>query len=262
MVKRTALLIEVVILVLIAQSVVANAQICDVYLRSNHYPTEIDRDGFVEFQVPIYFGTDCPIWAFEFFISGLPVGSIRPIDFDTTGSIFSYWGEDLHVINWGPKKLKIWGMCNNPSNPQSPLDSVYDGLVGNVIYKFGCGYQTCLDATIYLDSVRFTDEYGIWYDVGVVHGGVLIGPDVTGMGVDDTTLILHGDANCNGMVLGSDIVYLVNYFRGFQDCPCSKCAGDANDDGNILGSDVTWMVRYFRGEGPDEPIPCEFIPCP
>jgi hypothetical protein len=68
---------------------------------------------------------------------------------------------------------------------------------------------------------------------------------------------LPGDANMyNGQwppeVIGSDVTYLVNYFRGLENNPACLignfyCAGDANGDCQVIGSDVTRMVSYFRG---------------
>ncbi len=68
---------------------------------------------------------------------------------------------------------------------------------------------------------------------------------------------LPGDANMyNGLwppqVIGGDVTYLVNYFRGVEACqPCPLddfwCSADANGDCNIIGSDVTRLVNYFRG---------------
>ncbi len=58
----------------------------------------------------------------------------------------------------------------------------------------------------------------------------------------------------NGMwppaVIGSDVTYLVNYFRGIGN-PCLLngfwCSADANGDCDVIGSDVTRLVNYFRG---------------
>jgi hypothetical protein len=64
-----------------------------------------------------------------------------------------------------------------------------------------------------------------------------------------------GDANMiNGIwppqVIGSDVTYLVSYFRGINP-PCLLdgfyCAADVNGDCSIIGSDVTKLVTYFRG---------------
>ncbi|MCP4581777.1 MAG: HYR domain-containing protein [candidate division Zixibacteria bacterium] len=67
---------------------------------------------------------------------------------------------------------------------------------------------------------------------------------------------LPGDANmANGawppMVIGGDVTYLVNYFRGMETSPpCLLdsfwCSADANGDCSVIGSDVTKLVTYFR----------------
>ncbi|MCP4582767.1 MAG: right-handed parallel beta-helix repeat-containing protein [candidate division Zixibacteria bacterium] len=72
-----------------------------------------------------------------------------------------------------------------------------------------------------------------------------------------TKAYLPGDANmANGAwppsAIGSDVTYLVNYFRLFPSCqPCLIdgvwCSADANGDCNIMGVDVTRLVSYFRG---------------
>jgi hypothetical protein len=68
---------------------------------------------------------------------------------------------------------------------------------------------------------------------------------------------LPGDANMAAgiwppLVIGGDVTYLVNYFRGAPTNPACEldnfyCAADANGDCNIIGSDVTRLVSYFRG---------------
>ncbi|MCP4582441.1 MAG: hypothetical protein GY839_12590 [candidate division Zixibacteria bacterium] len=68
---------------------------------------------------------------------------------------------------------------------------------------------------------------------------------------------LPGDVNMyNGVwpptVIGGDVTYLVNYFRGFQENPPCLIesfwlSADANGDCQVIGSDVTKLVTYFRG---------------
>jgi plastocyanin len=80
--------------------------------------------------------------------------------------------------------------------------------------------------------------------------------------VNDTSSIINyeyfpGDANMyNGQwppqVIGSDVTYLVNYFRGLSSNPPCLIQGfynsaDANGDCQVIGSDVTKLVNYFRG---------------
>jgi len=64
---------------------------------------------------------------------------------------------------------------------------------------------------------------------------------------------LPGDANGDGFVRGSDVTYLVGYFKGTAPAPEPYLAGDANGDCNVSGGDVTYLVRYFKGLGA-EPI--------
>ncbi|MCP4581995.1 MAG: hypothetical protein GY839_10275 [candidate division Zixibacteria bacterium] len=94
--------------------------------------------------------------------------------------------------------------------------------------------------------------------VGAGEGGVNIGAYDVGCGIDTTYKYLPGDVNMfNGawqpMVIGGDVTYLVNYFRGMESSiPCLLggfwCSADANGDCSIIGSDVTKLVNYFRGE--------------
>ncbi len=67
-----------------------------------------------------------------------------------------------------------------------------------------------------------------------------------------------GDINGDMRVVGADVSYLVNYFRGAGEPPVDSCfnyhtseyvysAADANGDCTVIGSDITYLVNYFRG---------------
>ncbi|MCP4580083.1 MAG: carboxypeptidase regulatory-like domain-containing protein [candidate division Zixibacteria bacterium] len=86
----------------------------------------------------------------------------------------------------------------------------------------------------------------------------------------DTYGYTPGDANGDDNVIGSDVTYLVNYFRSAGGPPPDSCwnmltedwhycAADANGDCLLIGSDVTFMVNYFRGEQPSV-LWCEQTP--
>ena len=103
----------------------------------------------------------------------------------------------------------------------------------------------------------------------------------------DRTVVVHlnigyayvpGDANMyygdwRPAVIGSDVTYLVNFFRGSPSNPACLlngfyAAADINGDCAVIGSDVTRLVNIFRGQGviaycPDYP-PLWLIPddCP
>ena len=60
---------------------------------------------------------------------------------------------------------------------------------------------------------------------------------------ESTPIFVHG------RVIGSDVTYLVSFFRGIAPAPVPYYAGDANGDCYLTGADVTYLVSYFRGVG-------------
>lgn len=80
---------------------------------------------------------------------------------------------------------------------------------------------------------------------------------------------LPGDANMGigtwpPAVIGSDVTYLVNFFRDLTTNPSCLlsdfyCAADVNADCRVIGSDVTRLVNFFRGSGAIEPCP-DYLP--
>ncbi len=73
------------------------------------------------------------------------------------------------------------------------------------------------------------------------------------------TVYIHGDVNCDDRIIGSDVTYLVNYFRAIAAPFCDPfLRGDTNGDCAVIGSDVTFLVNYFRGiSGEPHPGDCE-----
>ena len=99
-------------------------------------------------------------------------------------------------------------------------------------------------------SANYTVESGFWVGSGIMELGYEY---------------LPGDANMyNGSwppaVIGSDVTYLVNYFRGMTTNPAclidgNYMAADVNASCTVIGSDVTRLVNYFRGSGAVEYCP-------
>jgi len=57
-----------------------------------------------------------------------------------------------------------------------------------------------------------------------------------------------GDANGDGVVTGSDVVYLLNYLYRGEAPPDPLLAGDVNCDGLVNASDVVYLLIWlFRG---------------
>ena len=142
-------------------------------------------------------------------------------------------------------------IANIDSSFHTPAIPPSQGLeLFSIRLKFACPYydtDTTAMVVVNIDSTSISDStgYHIFDSVAFNGGNIFIGDD----------LARRGDANCNGSLIGSDVTYMVNFFRGSGPCPCSMCAGDANGDGRIIGSDVTYLVRYFTGVG-DPPPPC------
>jgi len=76
-----------------------------------------------------------------------------------------------------------------------------------------------------------------------------------------------GDVNGDGFVIGSDVIYATNYFRGSGPPPPDSCmcpdeylyhAADANGNCVFIGSDITYLLNYFRGGS--APLFCQDCP--
>jgi hypothetical protein len=59
-----------------------------------------------------------------------------------------------------------------------------------------------------------------------------------------------GDANGDGKITVSDVVYLVNYLFKGGPIPKPYEAGEANCDGKVTVSDVVYLVNYLFKGGP------------
>lgn len=113
---------------------------------------------------------------------------------------------------------------------------------------------------------------------GTYAGTIAISSNDPDEGLVNANVILHvvqesacdykpGDINGDDNVIGSDVTYAINYFRGGTPPPDScqlsnetwlYTAADANGDCRFIGSDVTYMVNFFRGGNP--PQWCSEVP--
>ncbi|MCP4583017.1 MAG: hypothetical protein GY839_15520 [candidate division Zixibacteria bacterium] len=126
----------------------------------------------------------------------------------------------------------------------------------------------------YYESNTISDKsgYGIWYPYGCDYGAVQLDTECGNITVLDEQnsgyAYFPGDVNMyNGnwppQVIGGDVTYLVNFFRGMESSiPCELAgywaSSDANGDCNVIGSDVTRLVTYFRGQ--NEILSCQDFP--
>ncbi|MCP4582053.1 MAG: hypothetical protein GY839_10570 [candidate division Zixibacteria bacterium] len=239
------------ILIMMITTIPTFSQDCGFLIVTNEI--SVDRDGTALVSVPVYLSNNCSVGGIKIDFVTDPSDVINPIGIDATSGRISDWEYLIDTVSSeDPNRLRVVGIANWPGGIDvAPLDSG-DGLLFNVLYEFSCSYETNTLVNVTLDSVAISDSSGyIVYDaaqISILDGHVNVG--------DDVTDAPRGDANCSGAVLGSDVTYLVSYFRGQQKCACCLCAGDANNSGDIIGSDVTFLVRYLSGLGP-APDPCE-----
>jgi len=76
-----------------------------------------------------------------------------------------------------------------------------------------------------------------------------------GAGGSDVYLIkvapcVRGDANGDGLINASDVVYLINYLFKGGPAPVPLEAGDVNCDGIINSADVVYLINYLFKGGP------------
>ncbi len=72
------------------------------------------------------------------------------------------------------------------------------------------------------------------------------------------TAFMFGDADFNGMITVSDVVYLINYiFAGGPAPHPIKLVGDADCNGTISISDAVYLINYIFAGGPPPCNPCD-----
>ncbi|MFQ6002230.1 MAG: dockerin type I repeat-containing protein [Candidatus Zixiibacteriota bacterium] len=67
------------------------------------------------------------------------------------------------------------------------------------------------------------------------------------------TILIRGDANCDGKIDIADVIYLINYLFMGGPPPLSFVQGDANADQNIDIADVVYLINYLFTGGPPPP---------
>lgn len=157
-----------------------------------------------------------------------PLPDIRRVDY------YSYfnWG---HTVDYDP-------MANFTFAFQYSPDSLFTYNVKTVFDLNDTALILPTDTLATLGQHLFWRILAIDDDSLIRIGGI---PEQSRM----ITIVPPGDANGDGSVLGSDVTYLVRYFKGLGAAPDPIQAGDANADCETRGSDVTFLVHYFKGYG-------------
>jgi len=199
------------------------------------------------FTVPVNIENPCPVGGIQIYLTTNPPDIITPVMADTTSSRIAGWEQfSYHNSPTNPDTLIVFGVANMPAEPDTPPLEIGDGLLFNLTLQFECGYEDNITVDVVMGPAFVSDPDGDLYENISTEDGVIgITPFIEP----------RGDANCDGMLIGGDVSYLVNYFLGNLGCPCALCAGDVNGDGIIIGGDVTYLVTYFMGGA--APPPCD-----
>jgi len=150
------------------------------------------------------------------------------------------WIDYYTYFNWG-NTVDYDPMASFDFTLQVSSDSIFNNIV---LTRSGITDTSCVMIT---DTLGIASGNIYWRvlatdEDGLIRYGGLPEPEARLL-----TIVPPGDVNGDGSVIGSDVTYLVNCFRGLADIPDPRLSGDANADCQLVGSDVTYLVNYFRG---------------
>jgi len=139
--------------------------------------------------------------------------------------------------------LKLHPRATDPDGPSLTLSAIplptnsdfHDSGNGGGLFRF------------YPDSTQRDSVYHVTF---IASDGFLADSEIVAMRV---VSFIRGDANGDGFVNGSDVVYLINYLFIGGPPPAPLPAGDANDDGFVNISDVVYLINYLFQGGPPPP---------
>ena len=205
----------------------------------------------VNFKVPVYLNNpNDQVGGFEMtFILDNPV----VVDFtgavDTVGTLINKFDYlDITVDTEGGNYITVVGIADQDSTPPSGVIGPGNGLLYNLLVNITSDCFVRADTTlttIQVDKIhsRLSKSNGQLIDSVEFFDGSVYVPG----------LCVYGDANANGTVNLSDIIYLVNYVFKGSIPPCPEKAGDANKNNMVNLADIIFLVNHvFKGG----PAPC------
>ncbi|MCP4580555.1 MAG: Omp28-related outer membrane protein [candidate division Zixibacteria bacterium] len=216
----------------------------------------IERSVMYYWKVLAYYSDENSIFSNEswnFYIDGFPTQPtiISPTDNEIVDTLTLFtWLEGTDPDSFDIISYTLQ-MDNDPQF--NSLDINQSGILSGAALEDAIaislveldGYENLVDGTKYYWRIRTDDAYGL--SSTFTSGGNCF--------YYNSLPYFPGDCNMAAglwppALIGSDVTYLVNYFRGLSDACIIDgyyCSGDANGDCLVIGSDVTKLVNYFRG---------------
>lgn len=156
----------------------------------------------------------------------------KTVDGGTTWTLIDSLGYDYIGFSYGPTCYSI------------VFKSDSEGWIGA---DDGIAYHTVDGGLTWNAEPEVTTDVG---DLPKFEGMDYTGGSLFGVGDYGFIAKYHpcGDANGDGSVSVSDVVYTINYL--FKGGPAPQYCGDANGDGNLSVSDVVYMINYLFKGGP------------
>jgi hypothetical protein len=207
-------------------------------------------------DIPVYIHNECYVGGFEIRIhttdpSWLAFSATDTAAADTIGSRIGNWEMfSANVYSSNTSQIIISGIADWPGGAVGVKLPPGDGLLFtmhiNYLSRAVCDSAQLLTFTL----GRISDTTGncLIDNVELISDSVHV---LAGNCNDNP----RGDANCSGALTGSDVTYLVRFFKGLNEGYCCLCSGDVNNSGTVSGVDVTYLVGYFKGQRP-HPAPC------
>jgi len=150
---------------------------------------------------------------------------------DITIGVIADYGLSLVPVK---KTLDAFDYCD-----QAPFWSQgYPAILGiEDDFHFNPYYHSTDDRISHLDMPYFTD----FAKAGIASLAILAQP---------IPQFKYGDANGDGKLTVSDVVYLINYLFKGGPAPAPLASGDANCDGQLKVADVIYLINYLFKGGP------------